>query len=254
MQNKETLIVIPARLASVRLPGKLLMDIHGKSMIHHVYERARATRFDVVVATEDREILDHVIQAVGGHAVQTGKHQNGTSRCIEAFHYMEHYKGKSYDTLINVQGDEPMLRHEVLHQLAQRLDAKHRRVQIATVAYRLKAADDLRSSSSVYMTKNQFNEALYFSRSVIPFMRDVDRTEWIKQHTYLKHIGIYAFHSDILEQIRSSESGILDQVEKLEQLRWLEQGWPIGIVETDYAMHSVDTLDDLEHVRRIMRS
>ncbi|MGY3212237.1 3-deoxy-manno-octulosonate cytidylyltransferase [Mucilaginibacter sp. HD30] len=233
--------IIPARYASSRFPGKPLVDIAGKSMIQRVYEQAAkcADLTDVLVATDDDRIFDHVIQ-FGGKALMTAdNHQSGTDRCAEvaAIHI-------DYDVIINIQGDEPYIEPEQISKLATCFDSPD--VQIATLIKRIKSEQELHNPNSPKVVVNKMNEAVYFSRSALPHIRGEQPENWLEFYTYYKHIGIYAYRADVLQQITKLEVSQLEKAEALEQLRWIENGYRIKVAETEFETYAVDTPADLE--------
>jgi 3-deoxy-manno-octulosonate cytidylyltransferase (CMP-KDO synthetase) len=233
--------IIPARYASSRFPGKPLVDIAGKSMIQRVYEQAAkcVDLTDVMVATDDDRIFNHVIQ-FGGKAIITGDHhQSGTDRCAEvaAIH-------TDYDVIINIQGDEPYIEPEQISKLAACFAAPD--VQIATLIKRIKSEQELHNPNSPKVVLNKLNEAVYFSRSALPHIRGEQPENWLEFYTYYKHIGIYAYRADVLQQITKLEVSALEKAEALEQLRWIENGYRIKVAETEFETYAVDTPADLE--------
>lgn len=235
--------VIPARYASTRFPGKPLVDIRGKSMIQRVYERATlAQRLDaVVVATDDERIAAHV-EAFGGRAVLTrADHPSGTDRCQEALERV----GGSYQYVINIQGDEPFIHPEQIDELAAVLDGQ---VELATQMIAVKSHQQLFNAGEVKIVLNHQNDALYFSREVIPHLRGIPSSEWHERHTYWCHVGMYAYRADVLKQITQLPVGRLEQAESLEQLRWLEAGFRVRCVPTSYQAACVDTPEDLQNL------
>jgi len=233
--------IIPARYASSRFPGKPLVDIAGKSMIQRVYEQVAKCLdlTDVMVATDDDRIFDHVIN-FGGKAIMTGDHhQSGTDRCAEvaAIH-------TDYDVIINIQGDEPYIEPEQISKLAACFAAPD--VQIATLIKRIKSEQELHNSNSPKVVVNKLNEAVYFSRSALPHIRGEEPQNWLEFYTYYKHIGIYAYRADVLQQITKLEVSALEKAEALEQLRWIENGYRIKVAETEFETYAVDTPADLE--------
>ncbi len=233
--------IIPARYASSRFPGKPLVDIAGKSMIQRVYEQAAkcADLTDVMVATDDDRIFNHVIQ-FGGKAIMTGDHhQSGTDRCAEvaAIH-------SDYDAIINIQGDEPYIDPEQISKLAACFAAPD--VQIATLIKRIRNEQELHNPNSPKVVVYKLNEAVYFSRSALPHIRGEQPENWLEFYTYYKHIGIYAYRADVLQQITKLEVSALEKAEALEQLRWIENGYRIKVAETDFETYAVDTPADLE--------
>lgn len=242
------LAVIPARYASTRFPGKPLALIGDKPMIQHVYEQAKKAVEDVVVATDDKRIYD-AVEAFGGKVLLTSnKHRSGTDRCFEALQKMS----GEYDVVINIQGDEPFIQPEQIETLkACFTDPK---TEIATLIKPFdKDAlwDDLSSPNTPKVVVNKRMEAMFFSRSVIPYLRGTDRTKWLKTHTYYKHIGLYAYKTNILAEITDLEPSALEKAENLEQLRWLENGYSIKVGITHQQTIGVDTPEDLEKANYI---
>ena len=235
--------VIPARYASTRFPGKPLIDIRGKSMIQRVYERVTlAQRLDaVVVATDDERIASHVAD-FGGRAVLTRvDHPSGTDRCQEALQVV----GGQYNYVINIQGDEPFIHPEQIDELAAVLDGQ---VELATQMITVTSQEQLFNSGEVKIVLNHQQDALYFSREVIPHLHGIPKEEWHKRHTYWCHVGMYAYRSDVLQQITQLPVSLLEKAESLEQLRWLEAGFRIRCVPTQYQSACVDTPEDLANL------
>lgn len=242
------LAVIPARYASTRFPGKPLALIGDKPMIQHVYEQAKKAVEDVVVATDDKRIYD-AVEAFGGKVLLTSdKHRSGTDRCFEALQKMS----GEYDVVINIQGDEPFIQPEQIETLkACFTDPK---TEIATLIKPFdKDAlwDDLSSPNTPKVVVNKRMEAMFFSRSVIPYLRGTDRTKWLNTHTYYKHIGLYAYKTNILAEITDLAPSALEKAENLEQLRWLENGYSIKVGITHQQTIGVDTPEDLEKANYI---
>ena len=239
--------IIPARFASSRFPGKPLADINGKSMIQLVYEQALKAKSlqKVVVATDDARILNHVLE-FGGDAVMTSSsHPTGTDRCFEA---LEKAGGASkYDYAINIQGDEPFIDPDIIDQLSSLLDFK---TEIATAVKKITEYNILRDPNVVKAVLTMRKQCLYFSRQVVPFVRDVEPDQWLAKADFYKHIGIYAYRSDVLEQISHIPISPLENTEKLEQLRWLGYGYKVYAIVTNYESIGIDTEEDLEKIRR----
>lgn len=246
-----TLIVIPARYASTRFPGKPLALISNKPMIQWVYENASKTGKDVLVATDDERILKKVVE-FGGKAVMTSPdHPSGTDRCKEAAQKFMDITGNNYDIVVNIQGDEPFIKSEQIKALIECFDTKT--VDIATLITPVKKDADfseIADANRVKVVKTVNGRALYFSRSIIPFNRTNDTVEWIKDHTYFFHIGMYAFRLSVLKEITNLPLSTLENVEKLEQLRWLENGYTIQTAESHYHSIGVDTPEDLERLQK----
>ncbi|WP_417589758.1 3-deoxy-manno-octulosonate cytidylyltransferase [Owenweeksia hongkongensis] len=242
--------IIPARFGSSRLEGKPLADINGKPMIQWVYERAQEALTDVVVATDDERIMAAVAK-FGGKAVMTGAHHNsGTNRCLEAFEVYNAENNINPEVIINIQGDEPLLEPELLQTLASCFDDKS--VEMATLTSAVTSNEDLLGDSTVFLTMDKNQDALYFSRFPIPHARGVKKEDWLNHHKYWRHIGLYAFTPTALKHFAEMPGSSLEQAEALEQLRWLEDGKKLRVAKTDHSGISVDTPADLEKVRRIV--
>ena len=236
--------IIPARYESSRFPGKPLVDIKGKSMVQHVYEQASLANLDsVVVATDDQRIIDHV-EGFGGNAVMTdSNHSNGTSRCNEV---LQNSEGE-YDLVLNIQGDEPYLHPEQLNQLVDLFENSS--VKIGTLIKKIDSVEELLNPDSIKkVVVNDKLEALYFSRSPIPFVQGFAKEEWLEHQTFYKHIGIYAFKADLLDDLVNLPESKLEKAESLEQLRWLENGYTIQTGVTEHESPSIDTPEDLERL------
>jgi len=240
--------IIPARFASTRFPGKPLVDIGGKSMIQRVYEQVSKVLADVYVATDDQRIFDAVL-AFGGKAIMTSdQHKSGTDRCYEAYSKLS----GNFDVVINVQGDEPFIQPEQIETLKDCF--KSTETEIATLAKRFTEKDGfeaLNNPNSPKLVVNKSDEAMYFSRSIIPFRRGAETVDWISLNTYLKHVGIYAYRADVLRQLTQLEQSPLEISESLEQLRWLENGFRIKVGYTDVETVGIDTPEDLEKVKTL---
>ncbi|GAA4460856.1 3-deoxy-manno-octulosonate cytidylyltransferase [Nemorincola caseinilytica] len=240
--------IIPARYASTRFPGKPLADIKGKTMIERVYEQASMSKAlsTVVVATDDERIAAHV-RSFGGNVVMTAAHHpSGTDRCHEALLQL---KG-SYRYVMNIQGDEPFIVPAQIDELAAAL--ADGTTEIATQMIAVRSYEELADKGEVKIVLNSRNEALYFSRMTIPFIKGVDEREWHLHHTYYRHVGMYAYRADILEAITRLPVSALEKAESLEQLRWVESGYRIRCVPTTYESHCIDTPEDLERMVRRM--
>lgn len=237
------LAVIPARYASTRFPAKPLAVLGGKPVIQRVYEQVKSVFEDAVVATDDERIMDAVL-SFGGRAVMTStSHKSGTDRCYEALQKMGEDK---YDVVVNIQGDEPFIQPSQLHTVQDCFDDPA--TDIATLVKPFSADDDfsvLENVNSPKVVVNNRMEAMYFSRSVIPFMRGKENSLWLKEHTYYKHIGLYAYRSSVLKEITQLPQSSLELAESLEQLRWLQNGYRIKVGVTDVETIGIDTPDDL---------
>ncbi|MDP1744502.1 MAG: 3-deoxy-manno-octulosonate cytidylyltransferase [Bacteroidota bacterium] len=234
--------IIPARFASTRFPGKPLVDIGGKSMIQRVYEQAKksVSLAEVIVATDDIRIHDHVI-AFGGEVIMTAdSHQSGTDRCFEA---IKKYTA-SADVVINIQGDEPFIRPEQIDLAASCFVSD--KVQIATLVKKIKTNEELFNVNTPKVLLNKYDEAIYFSRQTIPYVREKEPSQWLDYQTFYKHIGIYAYTTKILAEITALKQSTLELAEGLEQLRWIQNGYKINTKITDFESIAVDVPDDLK--------
>lgn len=234
--------IIPARYASTRFPGKPLVDMKGKTMIQRVYEQVKKAVDDVCVATDDERIVE-AVKAFGGNVVMTSdKHRSGTDRCYEAFQKV----GEGFDVIINIQGDEPFIHPEQIETIKACFTGDD--VQIATLVKPFNGADGfeiLQNPNSPKVVLNKNSEAMYFSRSVIPFVRGKNEQEWLAAHTFYKHIGMYAYRADVLKEITSLPQSFLELAESLEQLRWLENGYKIKVGITNQETIGIDTPEDM---------
>jgi 3-deoxy-manno-octulosonate cytidylyltransferase (CMP-KDO synthetase) len=227
-----------------------LADIAGKSMIQRVYERAAAVYETCYVATDDRRI-EQAVDAFGGKTVMTSPdHRSGTDRCREALDTVEAATGQRFDAVVNVQGDEPFVSAGPLRQLSALLNDAQ--VQIATLVRPFGEDETVFNANSPKVVLSTKGDALYFSRSVIPYLRsEPDSDRWQNRHTYYKHLGVYAYRSEVLREITQLEQSTLELAESLEQLRWLEHGYRIRAAVTEGADYAVDTPEDLERIVRL---
>lgn len=235
--------VIPARYASTRFPGKPLVDIGGKSMIQRVYEQCKKATVlsDVIVATDDERIASH-IRDFGGKVIMTDpSHQSGTDRCAEV---ISKYSSPC-DAVINIQGDEPFIDPSQIELVANAFVNKT--TQIASLIKRLKTEDEIKNPNVVKAIFNAQHEAIYFSRSPIPYRRNPEA-----DITYYKHVGIYGYSREVLGLITRLPLGVLEKAESLEQLRWIENGYTIFLQETTIEAIAIDTPDDLKKVLESM--
>jgi len=243
--------IIPARYASTRFPGKPLADLMGKPMIQWVYERVAGLLDRVVVATDDERILN-AVRKRGGEALLTSPdHPSGTDRCLEAYLKLR----TDYEVIINIQGDEPFIHPsqiELLKTAFQNPDTG-----IATLVKPFSSDDDFENLFNPNTPKvllNSKGQAIYFSRSVIPYIRGKHHSEWLKSHVFYKHIGIYAYKPQILKEITSLPPSVLEKAESLEQLRWIENGYVIQAMITNEETIGIDTPEDLEKAVNLLKS
>lgn len=240
----KALILIPARYASTRFPGKPLAMIGGKPMVQHVVEKATAVAEDVYVATDDSRIYD-CVTGFDGKAVMTSvAHRSGTDRCYEAYRHVVEVTGKRYDVVVNIQGDEPFIRPEQVEALIACFDDA--KVEIATLAKRFDRDADIFDPNKVKVVCSAKGTALYFSRSAIPFCRGIEQKDWLDMVPFYKHVGMYAYRPQVLEEITALPQGCLEKAESLEQLRWLENGYTIAVRETAHESIGIDTPEDLK--------
>ena len=250
MKPLRFIVIIPARYASTRFPAKPLALLGGKPVIQRVYEQVSGVVSDVVVATDDERIYE-AVEAFGGRVVMTSSnHKSGTDRCWEAYQK----QGEEYDVVINVQGDEPFIAHSQLRAIMDCFNDET--TDIATLVKPFTEEDGieaLENPNSPKVVLDKQSRAIYFSRSVIPYLRGVEREEWLKKHPYYKHIGMYAFRADVLKQVTSLEQSPLELAESLEQLRWLENGYKIGVGISDVETVGIDTPEDLQRAEEFLK-
>ena len=247
--NMKFLAIIPARYASTRFPAKPLAKLGGKLVIERVYEQVSKCVERAVVATDDERIYDAVM-GFGGEAVMTStEHRSGTDRCREAYEKL----GYEADIVINVQGDEPFIQPEQIEALKACFE--NEATQIATLVKPFAESDGVEALENPNSPKVVVDEdmcALYFSRSVIPYLRGVERSEWLRHHTFYKHIGIYAFRAEVLREVTSLPQSSLEKAESLEQLRWLENGYKIGVGISNIETIGIDTPEDLARAEEFL--
>lgn len=246
--NKKVLAIIPARYGSSRFPGKPLVQIQGKSMIQRVVEQAQSCSAlnEVIVATDDQRIHDHVLTFGGKVMMTQSKHKSGTDRCGEVLSKCD----PSIDIVVNIQGDEPFIHPDQITQLVQVFE--NERIDISTLAKPITHEKELHNPNVVKVVKQKNSLALYFSRNPIPFLRDQE--VWTQKHTYYKHIGIYAFRAHVLKELVQLPLGLLEQAECLEQLRWLENSFNIHVGLTEHENIGIDTPEDLEKLNNMIQN
>jgi 3-deoxy-manno-octulosonate cytidylyltransferase (CMP-KDO synthetase) len=247
MSEKKIIGIIPARFASSRLPGKPLVDLGGQSMIERVYKQAMQSSglSKVVVATDHSKIYEHVLNFGGNACMTSENHPSGTDRCYEALEK----ENERFDYVINIQGDEPFIEPSQIDLLTHQLDGQ---TQLATLIKKIDTEEQLYSVGEVKVTFNKNFEALYFSRAVIPYLHKVHKNDWLKSYEFYKHVGMYAYRTDVLQQITKLKLSALEQAESLEQLRWMENGFIVKVILTDVETMCVDTPEDLEKARALL--
>ncbi len=233
--------LIPARFQAVRFPGKPLANLAGKPVIQWVYENVRQALDNVWVATDDERIYD-TVTAFGGNAVYTSSsHRSGTDRCAEAATILK--KELDFDVVINVQGDEPFIKSEQINRLMACFDGQ---TEIATLIKKIDAGEELFNPNRPKVVVDSNQNALYFSRSAIPFIRSESEENWFRTHNFWAHVGMYAYTYEVLQKITLLNPGNLEKAESLEQLRWLENGYRIKTAETNFQSIGIDTPEDLD--------
>lgn len=240
--------IIPARYASTRFPGKPLAILGGKTVIQRVYEQVSSVLDEVYVATDDERIFQ-AVEGFGGRAVMTrAEHKSGTDRIEEAAEKI----GSAADVIINVQGDEPFIQPSQIETLMHLFDAPE--TQIGTLGKPFESLEAVDNPNSPKIVTDTRGFALYFSRSVIPFIRGVDRQDWFGRYPFLKHLGIYAYRREVLRQVTALPQSSLEQAESLEQLRWLQNGYRIRVGLTDVETVGIDTPEDLSRAEAFLKT
>lgn len=239
--------VIPARYASSRFPGKPLAKLGGKMVIERVYEQVSSVLDEVYVATDDERIYNAVV-GFGGKAIMTSdKHKSGTDRIAEAVEKIE----SKADVVINIQGDEPFIHPDQIRTVMSLFDDND--TEIATLGKPFESMDAADNPNSPKIVVGQNGRALYFSRSVIPFVRGKEHTDWLKYYPFLKHIGLYAYRRETLMKITKLEQTPLELAESLEQLRWLEHGIAVKVGTTNCETIGIDTPEDLQRAEEFIK-
>jgi 3-deoxy-manno-octulosonate cytidylyltransferase (CMP-KDO synthetase) len=246
--------IIPARYASSRFPAKVLVDINGKTMIERVFNQAKkATKLsDVFVATDNQLVFDTVKKFTQNVLMTSDGHISGTDRIAEAALVLEK-KNIEFDFIINIQGDEPFIKPEQIDSLAEIL-LNNRDTQLATLVSKIKDSETLFDSNVVKVIFDVNHKAIYFSRNPIPFVRNTERNNWLSEHTFYRHIGMYAYQKDVLQQITKLKPSILELAESLEQLRWIENGFSIQVAITPFESIGIDTPQDLEKILKLFKN
>ena len=240
--------IIPARYASTRFPGKPLALLGGKPVIQHVYEKVAAVLEAAYVATDDERIYD-VVKSFGGQVVMTRTdHKSGTDRIEEAIEKI----GGEWDVVVNVQGDEPLVAKSQLDTICHCFDDPT--TQIATLGKPFESMEAVQNPNSPKIVVDNMGFAMYFSRSVIPYVRGKEMSSWLTHYPFLKHLGIYAYRKDVLRQVTQLPQSSLEIAESLEQLRWLQNGFKIKVGTTDVETVGIDTPQDLERAEEFLKA
>lgn len=246
MDKNNFIGIIPARYASSRFPGKPLAILGGKPVIERVYEQVAKVLVNVCVATDD-ERISNAVKSFGGNVVMTrADHKSGTDRVEEAYQKI----GKSYPVVINIQGDEPFIHPEQIESIMHCFDDE--RTQIATLGKRFETIEAVKNPNSPKIVVDNEGYAMYFSRSVIPFVRGVEEKDWLEHYPFLKHLGLYAYRAEVLKAVTSLPQSSLEKAESLEQLRWLQNGYRIRVAETKYETVGIDTPEDLKRAEKLL--
>ena len=240
--------IIPARYAFTRFPGKPLALLGGKPVIQHVYEKVAAVLEAAYVATDDERIYD-VVKSFGGQVVMTRTdHKSGTDRIEEAIEKI----GGEWDVVVNVQGDEPFVAKSQLDTICHCFDDPT--TQIATLGKPFESMEAVQNPNSPKIVVDNMGFAMYFSRSVIPYVRGKEKSSWLTHYPFLKHLGIYAYRKDVLRQVTQLPQSSLEIAESLEQLRWLQNGFKIKVGTTDVETVGIDTPQDLERAEEFLKA
>ena len=240
--------IIPARYASTRFPGKPLALLGGKPVIQHVYEKVAAVLEAAYVATDDERIYD-VVKSFGGQVVMTRTdHKSGTDRIEEAIEKI----GGEWDVVVNVQGDEPFVAKSQLDTICHCFDDPT--TQITTLGKPFESMEAVQNPNSPKIVVDNMGFAMYFSRSVIPYVRGKEKSSWLTHYPFLKHLGIYAYRKDVLRQVTQLPQSSLEIAESLEQLRWLQNGFKIKVGTTDVETVGIDTPQDLERAEEFLKT
>lgn len=246
--NMKFIAIIPARYASTRFPGKPLAILGGKTVIQRVYEQVTRVIPDAYVATDDDRIFQ-AVEAFGGKAVLTSPdHKSGTDRIEEAVEKI----GGCWDVVINVQGDEPFIQPSQIETVCRCFEAEE--TQIATLGKPFTTMEAVENPNSPKIVVDNRGFALYFSRSVIPFVRGVEKDDWLSRYPFLKHLGLYAYRTEVLREVTRLPQSSLELAESLEQLRWLQNGYRIRVGLTDVETVGIDTPEDLARAEEFLNS
>jgi 3-deoxy-manno-octulosonate cytidylyltransferase (CMP-KDO synthetase) len=240
---KKYIGIIPARFASTRFPGKPLAIIQGKPMIQRVYEQASKVLDIVYVATDDERIFKAVKEFGGRVTMTSTRHSSGTDRCAEAVGRVEQELGEQFDVVLNIQGDEPFIEPQQISLLMECFVQPQ--TQIATLVKMATLPDEVFNPNRPKVVLGSDQQALYFSRSPIPFIRGAEKEDWFRLAEFYLHIGLYAFRKDVLLEITKLPQSALEKAESLEQLRWLENGFRITVRTTTYDSFGIDTPEDM---------
>jgi 3-deoxy-manno-octulosonate cytidylyltransferase (CMP-KDO synthetase) len=244
--------IIPARYASRRFPGKPLVLIGDKTMVQRVYEQVSRSVDTVYVATDDKRILDEVLKFGGKAIITSPNHLTGTDRCAEAVGKIMEETGKNIEIVINIQGDEPFIKSEQIELLKSCFT--ERTVEIATLVREISPGENIFNPNHPKVILDSENNAIYFSRSAIPYIRDSEPEEWASRHVYYKHLGLYAYRTDVLSKITRLPESSLEKAESLEQNRWIENGFKIRAAITKWESIGIDTPEDVKRAMEYLEN
>ncbi|NGF56620.1 3-deoxy-manno-octulosonate cytidylyltransferase [Parapedobacter sp. SGR-10] len=235
--------IIPARYESSRFPGKPLVDIGGQTMIQRVYQQAKhaATLHEVIVATDDQRIYDHVRSFAGNVVMTKSTHQSGTDRCAEVVQQVQ-----GFDVAINIQGDEPFIDPQQIDLLVACFETPS--TEIATLVRKVATLEELTNENKPKVVLNKKGEAIYFSRQTIPFLRGERIENWLSKRPFYNHIGIYGYRTNVLKLLSELPVSDLELMESLEQLRWLDNGYKIQTALSSHTNDAIDTPEDLKQI------
>ena len=238
--------VIPARYASTRFPGKPLVDINGKTMIERVYKQAKKALDVVYVATDDDRIANEVKRFGGKVVITSENHQSGTDRLAEAIEIIQKTTKENFDIVVNIQGDEPFIQPEQIKEIKNCFDTD--KTEIATLVKVIDKSEDIFDVNKPKVILDKDLNAIYFSRSPIPFVRSSKDSEWNAKHEFYRHIGMYAYKTEILLKLTKLKQSELELAESLEQNRWIENGYKIRVAKTNFDSIGIDTPEDLKKI------
>ncbi len=238
--------IIPSRYASSRFPGKPLALINGKTMIQRVYEQAKQALEHVYVATDDERIENEVKKFGGRVVITSANHESGTDRLAEAIVIIEKKNGIKFDVVVNIQGDEPFIQPEQIEQIKSCFEDS--KTEIATLIKEIDNSEDIFDANKPKVILDKNMNAICFSRSPIPYLRNIDKSEWHLKHKFYRHIGMYAYKTTTLQNLTKIPQSSLELAESLEQMRWIENGYKIKVKETPFDSKGIDTPEDLERL------
>jgi 3-deoxy-manno-octulosonate cytidylyltransferase (CMP-KDO synthetase) len=243
--------IIPSRYESSRFPGKPLVNIHGKSMINRVYEQAKKALDYVYVATDDERIANEIKQFGGQYVITSKDHKSGTDRLAEAIEIIQKKLNTPFDVVINIQGDEPFIEPDQIKELINCFSSDE--TEIATLIKKITNPEDIFNPNKPKVIFDYQMNAIYFSRSPIPYVRNKEKEHWLKSFDFYRHIGMYAYKTSVLSKITLLERSKLEIAESLEQNRWIENGYTIKLAKTHFDSLGIDTPEDLQKALSLIK-